>query len=61
MKTRDEMIYDFMLALVQNPNILKPLEGDYEISSSHYDLCASDVYEFAAELAVSYLNNGEMK
>lgn len=61
MKTKQEMIYDFMLALVQNPQVLKPLEDDYEISSSVYDLYASDIYEFAEELSVVYLNHGAAK
>jgi hypothetical protein len=60
MKTKEEMIYDFMLALAQNPKVIKPIEKDEEISPSYYDSYASDLYEFAKNMALVYLNNGEM-
>lgn len=61
MKTRQEMIYDFMLALAANPQVIKPVDDDAEISPNCYDAFASDLYAFAAEMSDVYLNNGEMK
>jgi len=61
MKTRQELILDFMLALAANPQVLKPADNDKEISPNFYDACACDLYEFAAEMSDVYLNNGEMK
>ena len=61
MKTRQEMIYDFMLALAASPNVMKPLEGEYDIAPDYYDAFASDIYRFASDLSDVYLNNGELK
>ena len=47
MKTRTEMIYDFMLALASNPKLDSDLISDI----------ADDVYRVAVELADKYLEN----
>jgi hypothetical protein len=60
MKTRQEMIYDFMLALAANPQVIKPLENNDEITPNYYDVYASDLYSFAAEMSDVYLNNGKI-
>lgn len=60
MKTKQEMIYEFMLALAANPQVVKPSDKDDEISPNVYDAVASDLYEFAANMAQVYLNDGEM-
>jgi len=47
MKTKDEMIYDFMLALASNPKLDSDLISDI----------ADDVYRVAEALADKYLEN----
>jgi len=49
MKTRDELIYDFMLALAQNPQFFTEEMGDEQ--------CAEAVYQMASRLAFKYLEN----
>jgi hypothetical protein len=61
MKTRQELILDFMLALASNPSIVKPFNHEDEITPNYYDVFSSDLYSFAAEMSDVYLNNGELK
>jgi hypothetical protein len=61
MKTRQELILDFMLALASNPKVVKPFDHEDEIAPDYYDVFSSDLYSFAAEMSDVYLNNGEMK
>ena len=56
MKTRTEMIYDFMLALVANPNMIPdPLE--YQFSPEEAADIFARVISAAARLADEYLEN----
>jgi len=56
MKTRTEMIYDFMLALAANPNMIPdPLE--YQCSPEEAADIFARVINSAARLADAYLEN----
>jgi len=56
MKTRTEMIYDFMLALAANPNMIPdPLE--YQFSPEEASDIFARVISAAARLADEYLEN----
>lgn len=49
MKTRNEMIYDFMIALSSNP--------EQTISGTAYEKTAEWIYHLAYELANKYLES----
>ena len=49
MKTRDEMIYDFMLQLAANPA--------YYIEDMKMSIVAKGIHAMASELANNYLEN----
>lgn len=56
MKTRTEMIYDFMLAIAANPNMIPdPLE--YQCSPEEAADIYTRVFGLAAGLADKYLEN----
>jgi hypothetical protein len=56
MKTRIELIYDFMLAIAANPNMIPdPLE--YQCSSEESEDVYQRVFDLAAGLADKYLEN----
>jgi hypothetical protein len=56
MKTRTEMIYDFMLALSANPNMIPdPLE--YQCSPEESEDIYQGVLGMAARLTDTYLEN----
>lgn len=56
MKTRSEMIYDFMLALSANPNIL-PDPREHQMIPEEASEVYGVVYELAAVLADKYLES----
>lgn len=56
MKTRTEMIYDFMLALAANPNMI-PDPRHYQVDKDGAKEIFDFVYQGAAELADKYLEN----
>lgn len=56
MKTRYEMIYDFMIALASNPNVCKQeFSVNTHISNQN---TADRVAQLACALADSYINDG---
>ena len=56
MKTRTEMIYDFMVALAANPNMI-PDPRSYQVDKHEAEEVFDFVYQGAAELADKYLEN----
>ena len=54
MKTRQEMIYDFMVALASNPNMM-PDPRNFEAEEDEIDEVFTPVYKAAAKLADIYL------
>lgn len=57
MKTRHEMIYEFMVALASNPNVCKQ-EVSVNMHILNKDI-ADRVAQLACALADSYINDGE--
>lgn len=58
MKTRHEMIYEFMVALASNPNVCKQ---EFNVNQNTYILnqdIADRVAQLACALADSYINDG---
>jgi hypothetical protein len=56
MKTRTEMIYDFMVAIAANPNMIpNPLK--HECSSEEAKSIYENVYLLAAKLTDEYLES----
>ena len=55
MKTRQEMIYDFMVAIASNPDFLP--NPDYSYPSEIFDAIVKETYDMAAALADKYLEN----
>ena len=56
MKTRIEMIYDFMLALAANPNMM-PNPREYQVSPEEAKEVFNFIYNGASKLADKYLEN----
>jgi hypothetical protein len=59
MKTRQEMIYDFMISLASNSKIVCPCRGDDELSPSLYEATAGDVYSLASAFVTEFLENAQ--
>jgi len=59
MKTRQEMIYEFMVALASNSEIVCPCRGDDELSPSLYEATAGDVYSLASAFVTEFLENAQ--
>jgi hypothetical protein len=59
MKTKQEMIYDFMISLSGNSKIVCPLSGEDELSPNFYEATAGDVYCLANAFVTEFLEKAQ--